>query len=335
MRALVCASFRIPIPGTIRAMIDLSIVIVSWNVRGYLAACLDSISASLAARPVSAEIIVVDSASSDDAVDLLRERYPQVRVLPQRENIGFTRGNNLGLAAAAGRFVLLLNPDTEITGDALGRMVAYLDANPAVGIVGPHTLNTDGSHQSTRRRFPTLLTAIFESTWLQPLAPRRILDRYYVRDAPDEATADVDWVQGSALMVRREVIAQIGGLDDGYVMFSEEMDFCRRARDAGWRVVYLGGARIIHHGGKSTDQAVASRHIYFQQSKLRYFRKFHGALPAALLRMILISLYVYQMALEAAKGALGHKRRMRGERVRVYWQVVRALVRPGARVQGA
>lgn len=312
-------------------MIDLSVVIVSWNVRGYLAACLDSIATCLDGSQVRAEILVVDSASSDGTLEMLRAEYPHVRALPQAENVGFTRGNNLGLAAATGRFLMLLNPDTEIIDGALAHMVAYLDANPPVGIVGPHTLNSDGSHQSTRRRFPRLLTAIFESTWLQALAPRRILDHYYVRDLADDATGEVDWVQGSALMMRREVYEQIGGLDVGYVMFSEELDFCRRARDAGWRVAYLGSAKIIHHGGKSTDQAVAARHIHFQQSKLRYFRKFHGPLAAALLRGVLISLYVYQIALEAIKGALGHQRSLRGERLRVYWKVLRSLAAPGMR----
>jgi N-acetylglucosaminyl-diphospho-decaprenol L-rhamnosyltransferase len=302
--------------------IDLSVIIVSWNVREYLAKCLDSLG-TIGNEP---EVIVVDSGSTDGTVDMLRSRYPGVRLLPQAENIGFTRGNNIGLAAAQGRYLMLLNPDTEIIDDTLRQMVVYLDAHPDVGVVGPHTLNSDGSHQSTRRRFPTFATALFESTWLQRLAPRRVLDRYYVRDIRDTDTADVDWVQGSALMLRREVYAQIGGLDEKYIMFSEEMDWCKRAKLAGWRVVYLGGARIIHHGGKSTDQVVASRHIYFQQSKLRYFRKFHGSPVALALRLFLIGNYFNQMALEAAKSLLGHKRALRNARVRVYWQVIRALV---------
>lgn len=305
--------------------IDLSIITVSWNVRDYLARCLDSI--QRAEGDVSLEILVVDSASSDGTVEMLHARYPHVTVLAQPENVGFTRGNNIGLAAAQGRYLMLLNPDTEVIGDALRQMVAYLDAHPDVGIVGPHTLNTDGTHQSTRRRFPTFITGLFESTWLQAIAPRRVLDRYYVRDVPDGSTADVDWVQGSALLLRREVYQQIGGLDEGYVMFSEELDWCKRARLAGWRAVYLGGARIVHHGGKSTDQVVARRHIHFEQSKLRYFRKFHGPLAAFALRVFLIANYGYQLLLEALKGALGYKRPMRRERVRVYWQVIRALAR--------
>ncbi len=321
-------------------MPDLSIIIVSWNVADVLAAALDSILASPGLRfeahdqppaapasALSAEIIVVDSASDDGTPEMLRQRYPQVKLLAQTANLGFSRCNNIGLQAARGRFLLLLNPDTEVIGDALAEMARYLIANAAVGIVGPHTLNSDGTTQSTRRRFPTVPLAFFESTWLQPYAPARMMQRYYVADAPDTATLDVDWVQGSALMARREVYEQIGGLDEGYVMFSEELDWCRRAKAAGWRVVYLGGAQIIHHGGKSTEQVVARRHIHFQQSKLRYFRKYNGWLVAYLLRGFLLLTYVWQLALEAGKTLLGHKRAMRQERIKAYWQVLRSGLR--------
>jgi len=319
-------------------MVDLSILIVSWNVADLLAACLESILAGplvvvgpdqdrveASSGPV-AEIIVVESGSHDHSLVVL-ERFPQVRVLAQAENVGFTRGNNLALAAARGRHVMLLNPDTEVIGDALAQMVAYLDAHPDVGIVGPHTLNTDGTTQSTRRNFPTLVTALFESTWLQRFAPPGVLRRYYISDAPDEAVLDVGWVQGSALMARHEVYTQIGGLDEGYIMFSEEMDWCRRAQDAGWRVVYLGTAGIVHHGGKSTDQVVARRHIYFQQSKVRYFRKFHGPLVAEGLRLFLLAQYAWQWLLEWGKGLLGSKPDLRRERTAAYLEVLRSGLR--------
>jgi len=196
-----------------------------------------------------------------------------------------------------------------------------------VGIVGPYTHNTDGSYQSSRRRFPTLATAFFESTWLQALAPKSILDRFYVNDAPPDQTLDVDWVQGSALMARREVYTQIGGLDEGYIMYSEELDWCRRAKNAVWRVVYLAQAHIVHHGGKSSDQVVARRHILFQQSKLRYFRKYHGTVAAQSLRVFLLLNYAIQLGIESAKGLIGHKRALRQERVQQYLQVLRSGLR--------
>lgn len=309
---------------------DLSIIIVSWNVADLLAACLDSIAAGpIALReedtaPLRAEVIVVDSASQDHTLSMLRERYPWVHLLPQTENVGFTRGNNIGLAAASGRLLLLLNPDTEVVGDALAQMAACLDAHPDAGIVGPHTLNSDGSTQSSRRRFPTLATGFFESTWLQSLAPRGLLERYYVAGPPDDAMLDVDWVQGSALMARREVYEQIGPLDEGYTMYFEELDWCRRARDAGWRVIYLGTADIVHHGGKSTEQISALRHIYFNQSKIRYYRKHHGWAAAQSLRLFLLLLFLWQIGLEGLKGLLGRSPAMRRERIRSYWQVLRS-----------
>ncbi len=306
-------------------MNDLSIIIVNWNVADLLAACLSSIYAGLG--DLRAEVIVVDSGSTDQSVALLGEHFPQVNLLAQAENIDYTRANNLGLAQAEGRYLLLLNPDTEIMGDALAQMVGYLDVNPNVGIVGPYTHNTDGSYQSSRRRFPTLTTAFFESTWLQALAPKAMLDRYYVNDAPPNQTLDVDWVQGSALMARREVYAEIGGLDEGYVMYSEELDWCKRAKDAGWRVVFLAEAHIIHHGGKSSDQVVGRRHILFQESKLRYIRKYHGVIAAQSLRLFLLLNYAIQLALEAAKGLMGHKRALRQERVQQYLQVLRSGLR--------
>jgi N-acetylglucosaminyl-diphospho-decaprenol L-rhamnosyltransferase len=306
---------------------DLSLIIVSWNVRDYLAACLDSIRAHVG--DLQFEVIVVDSYSDDGTVEMVRTAYPWVRFLPQPFNVGFTRGNNIGLAAAHGRYLMLLNPDTEIVDYALSQMVAYMDENPHVGVVGPRTLNSDGTIQSTRRRFPTLLTAIFESTWLQGWAPRRVLDHFYVRDIADTDTADVDWVQGSALMIRRKVYGQVGGLDEQYMMFSEEMDWCKRVRNAGWRVVYLGSVAVVHHGGKSTEQVTALKHIYFQTSKLRYFRKFHGPLASLALRIFIVVGYAEQLVLEQIKCTLGHKRDLRRERVRIYWKVIRSLAANG------
>jgi N-acetylglucosaminyl-diphospho-decaprenol L-rhamnosyltransferase len=315
-------------------MLDLSIIIVSWNVADLLATCLDSIFAS-PISPSSAktnlpsvEVIVVDSASSDNTVFMLRERFPQVKLVPLDSNVGFTRGNNVGLKQAAGRYLLLLNPDTTILENTIPRMIGYLDDHPEVGIVGPHTLNEDGSTQSTRRHFPNFLIGLFESTWLQPYAPKSLLDYYYVANGtPPDATVEVDWVQGSAMMVRREVYEQIGGLDEGYIMYSEELDWCKRARQAGWSVVFLGDARIVHYGGKSSKQVVGRSHLLFQQSKLRYFRKYHGMAAAQLLRLFLLFNYLTQLGIEAGKLLLGHKPDLRRQRIRVYWQVLRSGLR--------
>ena len=302
---------------------DLSIIIVSWNVAELLRACLQSITQSSLGQ-YTIEILVVDSASTDHSVQMVRDHFPQVKILPQNTNVGFSRCNNIGLLASIGRYIFLLNPDTEIVGNALAHMIAYMDANPSVGILGPHTLNTDGTTQSTRRRFPTLALGFVESTWLQKFAPKNMLAHYYATDVADDSVSDVDWVQGSALLTRRDVYTQIGGLDENYVMYSEEMDWCKRAKSAGWRVIYFGTADIVHHGGKSSEQVTSRKHIHFQESKLRYFRKFHGWLPAQALRLFLLLSYLWQIVLESLKSALGHKRSIRRERILAYWQVLRS-----------
>jgi GT2 family glycosyltransferase len=217
----------------------------------------------------------------------------------------------------------LLNPDTEIVGDALTSMLAFLHANPAVGMIGPQLHNPDGSHQSSRRRFPTVATGMFESTWLQPLAPRRMLTRYYATDLPDDAINDVDWVTGACMMTRRAVVAQIGGMDEAYFMYSEELDWCRRIKDGGWRVVYLPTAIVVHHIGKSSGQAVTARHINFNRAKLRYFRKFHGDTAYTIIRIAIIMQYLVQIVIESGKGVVGHKRALRAQRVRSYWQLLK------------
>jgi N-acetylglucosaminyl-diphospho-decaprenol L-rhamnosyltransferase len=304
---------------------DLSIIIVSWNVHTLLQNCLRSV---VAQQELKLQIIVVDSASNDGSPEMVAEQFPQVELIACSENVGFPRGNNLGLAQANGRFILLLNPDTVVHEGAFAKMVHYLQQNEQVGVLGPQLLNEDGTVQSSRRRFPTLKTAFFESTWLEPYAPRAVLDYYYARDVADGETAVVDWLMGACLMMRQEVVAQVGGLDEAYFMYSEELDYCRRIKQAGWRVVYYPPAKVTHLLGKSSEQAVTRRHINFNQAKLRYFRKYHGRLPAATLRLFLLASYSWQLTLEAIKGVVGHKRPLRWQRVKAYWLVLRSGLRP-------
>ncbi|MCL4263015.1 MAG: glycosyltransferase family 2 protein [Anaerolineae bacterium] len=305
---------------------QLSIVIVSWNVRDLLRDCLYSIEQTRGNLAV--ETIVVDSASTDGSPAMVAAEFPQVTLITANENVGFPRGNNMGIAKAHGRYILLLNPDTVLHDNALVHMVDYLENHLDVGVVGAQLLNDDGSVQSSRRRFPTLITAFFESTWLQSRAPQHILTRYYALDTPDNQTAEVDWVMGACLMTRQEIAQTIGGLDEGYFMYSEELDWCHRIKMAGWRVVYLPTAQVTHYQGKSSEQVVAQRHIYFNRAKLRYFRKYHGRVPAFVLRLFLLLNYLVQMALEAGKGVLGHKRPLRWQRVHAYWLVLRSGLRP-------
>ncbi|MFN8484829.1 MAG: glycosyltransferase family 2 protein [Anaerolineae bacterium] len=337
---------------------DVAIVILNWNVRDLLRQCLRSLAAARAATPASLSVIVVDNASSDSSADMVRAEFPWAHLISAPGNLGFTAGNNLALRAlgfgprgreaartdalqaaigvahaAIGvpqrpRYVMLLNPDTEIVGDALAVMLDYMARHPDVGLLGPRLRYADGSVQSSRRRFPNRRTAFLESTLLQRWWPDgATLRRFYVADRPDDVAQDVDWITGACMLARGAALAQVGLLDEGFFMYSEEVDWGRRFKLAGWRVVYLPTAEVMHYEGRSSEQVVARRHIYFQTSKVRYYRKWDGQPMAETLRLFLLATYAWQLAEESAKWLLGHKRPMRWERIRAYVQVLRSRLR--------
>ncbi len=303
--------------------VDLSICIVNWNVKDLLRQCLRSIPAGVA--DLTYEIIVVDNASTDGSSALARE-FPEVRWLQNEENVGFTRANNQALAVSRGRYVCFLNPDTVVQPGALSTLVHFMDAHPDVGIAGPQLRYPDGTLQPSRYRFPSVLTALMESTplaWVWPNNPWN--RRYHCADCPTDKVHDVDWLNGACLVVRREVLAQVGGFDEVFFMYSEELDLCRRAKAQGWRVMYIPQAVVIHHEGKSSEQVVTARHVHFNRSKVAYFRKHHGSIAASVVRWGLRVQYGWQMGVEGWKWLLGHKRALRAARVRAYWAVVREI----------
>jgi N-acetylglucosaminyl-diphospho-decaprenol L-rhamnosyltransferase len=307
-------------------MFDLSIVVVSWNVRDLLHRCLASLAGAV--RHLSCETFVVDNASGDGSAGMVRSEFPQVHLVENTENLGFTRANNQAIVRAEGRYILLLNPDTEVLGDALEEMVSFMDANPEAGVAGPQLVYADGSVQSSRRRFPDLKTLFVESTVLQRLFARSsIIKRYYVLDRPHDVVQDVDWVVGACLMTRRQAVEAAGLMDERFFMYSEEMDWCLRMKQKGWRVVYLPDARVMHHEARSSEQSPAAQHIYFQASKVAYAGKHFGRWQAEVLRMFLLTTYVYQMIEEGAKWLLGHRRALRAQRMAIYRQVVASGLR--------
>ncbi len=338
---------------------DLSVIIVSWNVRDLLRACLASLAAGAAAaaeRPsLTVEVIVVDNASADGSAAMVAAEFPAVQLIANPENRGFTGGNNQGLALAHGRYVLFLNPDTVVSPGALSTMVAYMEAHPKVGALGPRLRYGDGSLQSSARRFPTLATALLESTPLAWHWPENRWARAYrmedeglkiedsrlkIQIAPEMAAnlqssifnvaSPVDWVVGAALLTRRAVLDEIGGFDEGYFMYSEELDWCRRAALAGWQTVYLPAAEIIHYEGKSSEQVVAARHIRFHRSRVRYFRKFHGRAAAETVRLAVLGMFAVEWLLEAGKWLLGSRRALRRERLAAYAQLLKSGLRPAS-----
>lgn len=303
---------------------DLSIVIVNWNVCALLRRCLHSISMGTASGP-TCQVIVVDCASVDDSVAMVQREFPSAQLIVSSENLGYARGANLGATRASGRYLMIMNPDTEVMYNALAVLVQHMDAHPRVGAAGPQLRYADGRLQPSRRRFPTLATAFWESTLLQQWFPDNSFARhYYMADRTADSAQPVDWLVGAALIIRRAAWEEVGPLDEEYFMYFEELDWCRRCHAAGWEVHYVPQAVIIHHEAKSSDQVPVARTIYFQRSKVRYFRKYHGTAWANLIRLFLLWTFVIQLLEETFKWLIGHKRPLRRERMSAYWQVLRS-----------
>lgn len=297
----------------------LSVIIVSWNTCDLLRRCVQSITDHQG--NLDLEIIVVDNASRDGTPAMLRAEFPHVRLIETGANLGFSAGNNTGLAAAQGDWLLLLNPDTEIVGDALQQMMATLADNPFAGVVGPRVQYGDGTEQITRHRFPLLWTLGTASTPLVPLfAP--LLNRFYYQRAIPAAPVFTDWLTGAALLLRREVYERVGGFDDQFFMYYEETDWQRRIKAAGWTVLYDPAALIIHHEAQASGQVGGKRDEVFNHSRLRYTAKWHGHPAANLLRGWLIMLYALEWAQEGAKWLLAHKRPLRRERMKHYQSLI-------------
>ncbi|MEB3328717.1 MAG: glycosyltransferase family 2 protein [Candidatus Sericytochromatia bacterium] len=253
----------------------LAIVIVSWNTRGDVLACLASLRAAAVSLPH--ETWVVDNASTDGTADAIAERHPEVRLVRASENLGFARGNNLALAALEAEHVLLLNPDTLVPPGAVEQLVAHLEAHPEVGAVGPRLIFGDGTFQLSAMPFVAPWDLYWEHARfpasLQPRA-QRVPRRLYA--LPEAGACPVDMVIGAALLVRGEVLSRVGLLDEGYFMYGEEMDWCWRIRQAGWGVDWLAGATITHLGGRAAAQVPLSTLAHRFGSTFRFLRLHRG-----------------------------------------------------------
>jgi len=248
--------------------VDLSIVIVAWNVRDLVLDCLASIAD--AKLGLSYEVIVVDNGSADFTVEAVVRQFPETRVVALPKNIGFGAGNNRGLEVMRGRHAVLLNSDTIVLPGGLEACVRFLDEHPDVGAVGPQLLNPDRTKQNCIHNSPTLVSEIVGQSFLRRVFPRRWPSKRVAYAGPVEVEA----VLGACLFVRREVIAEIGLIDEDYFFFLEETDWCHRMRAAGWRVFHLPNAQVIHLYGESTKKKLPLRtRIEYYRSRYLFFRK--------------------------------------------------------------
>jgi GT2 family glycosyltransferase len=272
-------------------MLHLAVVIVSWNVRDLLTACLRSLFDDLTRSHLKAAIWVVDNASTDGTPEMVAESFPTVHLIASQDNLGFVRGNNLALRQISNlqppEYVWLLNPDTEVQSGATSALLSALEAHPRAGVAGAKLLYPDGLLQHSGFRFPGLVQLAFD---LFPL-PARLYDtplngRYPRRLYEDDAPFPVDHPLGAAMMVREEAIADVGLLDEGFWMYCEEIDWCWRMREAGWHIYCAPAARVIHHAGQSSGQVQIPSFVNLWSSRAKLYARHHGPLTHRLARMM-------------------------------------------------
>lgn len=263
-------------------MIDLSVIIVSYNAKDYLLNCLKSIDLNLPAGRQDCEIIVVDNASSDKSVDEIKKNFPHVKIIENKENLGFAKANNQGIRQAQGRYVLLLNPDTKILDNALLKMISWMDKNPKVSVSTCRLLNEDGSIQPTGGFFPTLPKLFAWQLFLDDILP---LKSYHPKKQFYDKEKELDWVTGAFFLFRKEIIDKVGLFDEKFFMYAEELEYCYRIKKAGFKVFFTPRASIIHYGFKSGSYDKA---LIAEYESLKYFYKKHyPAYKAILARIIL------------------------------------------------
>ncbi len=250
---------------------DLSIVIVNKDTSGLLTQCLNSIYA--AGLRFSFEIIVIDNGSSDDSVSLVENNFPEVRLIKNQQNLGFAQANNQGLAIGEGRYFMLLNSDTIMCPGSIDTLIDVADTHPDVGVIGPTLLNADKTVQKSWASFPSFFSEVLGKNF-------RV--RKLVTNLPQ--TYNVDWLMGACMLVRSETIKDAGMMDSDYFFYSEEVDWCYRIKEKGWKIWLLTSAQVYHLGGGSTSRGSVAQLVYLYRGKLRFFKKFYGDVPSTLLR---------------------------------------------------
>ena len=301
--------------------VDLSIVIVSWNTAKLLARCLRTIYAYPPTGDF--EVLVVDNASNDMSAQMVQKQFPQAKLLENKVNIGFAGANNQAIRQSRGRYVLLLNPDTEVKPHALEQLIHFMDTHPQAGAVGARILNPDGSLQTSSFPAPTLFREFWRLFHLDVIRP---YGSYDMADWSLDQPRKVDTLLGACLLLRRKALDQIGLLDENYFIFSEEVDLCYRLQKANWPLYWLPQAQIVHYGGQSTQQVAAEMFMYLYKSKVIFIRKHYGWLASYVYKLILLVTALARLLISPLAWLERPTRRQWHLTLASrYWQLVRAL----------
>lgn len=300
---------------------SVSAVVVTYNAADVIADCLGDLLTAVD------EVIVVDNASSDGTPDLIRRDFPAAQLIEAGANLGYGAGNNLGVRHASGDVLLIVNPDVRLTRDALAALVTYLHEHPDVGIVGPRTVDESGLVSMTARPAYTPGRVLAVYLGLANRWPRLAYGDLPQRLRTAQAPLDVDWLQGACLALPRRVYEALGGFDESFFLFAEDVDLCQRAGQAGWRVVYLPSACVTHHGSSSVKRAHHISTRSYHISPLHYFRK-RGQRGAV---WLLKAGFVVELAIKATRRTWqGRHDPAAHAEARIYRQTIRDVIRDRA-----
>ncbi len=251
---------------------DLSIIIVNWNTKNLLLQCLESVYQTI--KRIEMEVFVVDNGSIDGSVVAAKERFPEVKFIQNEINLGFAMANNQALRLAKGRYLLLLNPDTQVKKGAIERLISFMDAHSEAGGAGAQLLNSDESKQNSIANFPSLATELLNKSLLRWLFPKAFPGKE--RNYPEPI--EVDSVIGACMIIRRDAIEQVGLLDEDYFLFLEETDWCYRMKRAGWKIYHVPQAEIYHFQGKGVEIEKKKARVEYYRSRYHFFKKNRGGL---------------------------------------------------------
>ena len=266
-------------------MSQISVIIVSWNARRHLRNCLASIRET--GGSLVREIIVVDNASSDGSPDMVAARFPEVKLVRESENLGFARANNLGMQHACGSFLALLNSDVVVHPGCFEQLIRVLESHSAVGLAGPRITGGDGRTQLTCRRFPTVWNHICRALALDRALSRwSLFSGFEMRHWNYERQGEVEVLSGCFWLARRLAVEQVGGLDGRFFFYAEDLDWCKRFRDLGWKVMFVAEATATHYGGGSSSNAPLSYSIEMLRANLAYWQKHYGFLGQCVYRLL-------------------------------------------------
>jgi GT2 family glycosyltransferase len=283
--------------------VEISVVIVGWNAKHYLELCLDSLAKAPPRRRM--EVLVVDNASTDDSIEMIESKYPWVKLIKSPENLGFSKGNNVAIRQAQGCYIALVNPDVIVFPGCLDSLADFLDQNPKVGNAGPRVLNPDMSMQSTCRRFPTLWNNFCSASGLSSkFKNSRFFAGEHMFYFPHDRTLAVDVLVGCFSFIRREAFDSVGLLDEALFMYGDDVDWCRRARNAGWEVVFYPGGQAIHDRGKITAAYPVRFAVAQQRSVLHYWSKHHGFWGVLGIRSIMLLHHILRYSFAVVSGLL-------------------------------